>query len=417
MDGPDQEMTSNEPKDHSAADLRDSEAHNTITIGLAEVSEECWLVLPEGIRLHPRKPKHIGSWEARAGHITRIYAVNKEQAPTDTDPIKFAYLRAAALHACGWGVASAQDKIIYQTGPDYEDACGVMRGDRARINLIAADAHKLALWVPLIAEYVFRTTGYVFNDVDATQSVEQYRRAFGICGEPYLFDYLPPKYLLECFLPWITPGMAWAVLQARMHLREAKGPRVKHTAFMAVTSQRAATEDTDPTSLSKTPNPTAVRHENNIPGNFESNEKLQLSNRPHGPREMYRHASDLPAGTEIIKETALVLSRMSPSQRRIDLIVKGGYDLEFVQSAEALIKTDPPRYHKDYHAYNLPPPSAREKGIVDTATQIAKEFAPVAEGVVSSGLVGNTPEIPNLRVYAEINPAMVKRARRECRAW
>jgi hypothetical protein len=373
--------------------INGQDTYNASEFAISKLSHVHYLKLPNTFQPTPVDSDHIGTvgcvsnltdeiWE-------QIYCLNKDvfrdsahgndkkDVNDEVQQIKGALLRAE-LVAAGWvdvdndtsTSSNPYKEISHVTPLEPSKVNEIMTRDKATIDKYIRDAKKLAFLLPLATEYLFRTTGYVYQPRDpliAAEYDQKYQRIFSACAMPELTHYLPPKVLYHQTAHWVSHAKALAVAKSNVQ---------KTTHHL--------------------PNAIVIRAD-------------------HGP-----------SGTAVITASAAVLKAMKLStdgqkDALVTMIQEGetsvGNIADMITSIErmsCIVKTGPGRYHTVPLAYNERELTAGEKKEFQSAKDNAIQLAPLFQGFLDA-LPRGSPHYYNssraLMKHAGANPFLRKRAK------
>jgi len=214
-----------------------------------------------------------------------------------------------------------------------------------------ATAREVAYLVPLAAEHVFRTTGHHYLSGQSGEYDKKYAQIFKACLTENVSKYQPSGVLYHALFHWISPKRVWDVIMAKVGT------------------------DTLPEAI-------ALR------------------------------SSSAPAGTAIITTMAAVIAQWEAAALKKAIEDLKIADLKKILDMSAIIKANPPKYHKVPHAYGLTPLSIQEKNTLNEAAEEAKKLCPLAQGFIDA--LFSTAALGNAKVFkkhADDNPIATKKAK------
>lgn len=360
--------------------------YNASEFAIGKLSHAHYLKLPNTFQPTPVDADTVGCVSNLTDEIwEQIYCLNKDvfrdlahgnkDVDAEVQQIKGALLRAE-LVAAGWvdvdnGTSSSSyTEISHVTPLEPSKVMEVMTRDKATIRKYIGDAKKLAFLLPLATEYLFRTTGYVYQPRDplvAAEYDQKYQRIFSACAMPELTHYLPPKILYHQTAHWVSLAKALAVAKSN----------VQKTHHLL-------------------PNAVVIRAN-------------------HGP-----------SGTAVITASAAALKALEQStDGQKDALVTMiqeetgfGNIVDMIKSIErmsSIVKTEPGRYHTAPLAYNERELTAGEKKEFQSAKDNAIQLAPLFQGFLDALPRGSgSPHYYKSRAlmkHAEANPFLRMRAK------
>lgn len=317
-------------------------------------SKNDFLILPREFVIKDVNLDSVGKPKAHREithcELAQIYVLNKGACQDQAYAIKFALLRMEAIK-CGWLENGATNEIIRKDdAPNFEVCRGVLKADLNNMKDHMALARTAAFIIPMVAEYIFRTMGHHYITNDAVSYTERYAATLRACLVPDVATYLPSAMLYHSALHWVNPGRAREVLGAQMNSKSI---------------------------------PDALRIRYNAP----------------------------PAGTAVITTTAAVIKELSQIGLASQFEQYGGFNLQSIVNMTAEIKRDPPKYHKEYLAYNRPDFTQTEKENLEKVKEEACRFAPYAQAFITTHL--RQTDLDKAKVlarHANQNPLAMRRA-------
>jgi len=212
-------------------------------------------------------------------------------------------------------------------------------------------ARQAAYLVPFAAEHVFRTTGHHYLSGQSGEYDRKYGQLFKSCLADKVAEYQPPSVLYHALFHWVSPARVWEVLTAK------------------------AGTDTLPEAFSL-------------------------------------RVSSAPAGTAIITTTAAVIEQLEAAALLDDFKKLKLANFQEVKNMSAMIKANPPKYHKVPHAYGLQPLNAADRAAVEHAAAEAIKIAPIAQGFIEA-LFANAAlgRAKVFKKHADENPIATKKAK------
>ena len=330
-----------------------SDAFNQAVTDLGEASRADHLILPTTFTIPDVGACEVGRKDAHE-LVTRedcahIYVLNKAAAPYESEAVKFALLRLEAVRA-GWLTKGMTSHIIRERAPSAAESMAIFTSDMSTGHRHVIAARQAAHFIPLIAEYIFRTRGHNYATYDAGRYVKMFKTVLTTCLMPGLSKYITPVVLYRTVLHWVPPARVWEVLQAQKD------------------------------------------------GEGFSNAIKSRANKP-------------PAGTALVIITAVVLSAMESTNMLDKFERQGGFKLQALRAMAVLMKQNPTRYHKDRYAYGLPPLSTEEVAEIEAIKETAVRFAPYAQAFINVYLkhthLGRTQI---LKKYADRNSRQMRLA-------
>jgi hypothetical protein len=336
-------------------EVNGQDAYSVTSMALGTLKRDEYLVLPEKYKdIDITTPvSEVGTpWDTTSSFVTfsdfvDIYVMNKTVGEETKDPIFFGLLRAEAVKM-GW--VDNQVEIRYETPPADAVDTFVKDGRDIADNLDAA--RTTAFLIPLMAEYVFRTTGHHYLTGLADEYDRKYQAIASACLVPDITRRLRAGELWHKAMHWVGPERTRQVINA-------------------------------------------------------------LQGSPRLPNAISMRADAAPSGTAIVTTTNAVIEAMESCNWADEIEKEGGYDFDLIKDMTKTIRADVTRYHTAYFAYGVAGLDADEKDALQLAITEAQKFAPVAQGFIDAMYTDSSlGKAKALKKHADASPVLMRRATR-----
>jgi hypothetical protein len=336
-------------------DINGQDSYDALAAGIGKLKQSEYLVLPIGFR-YPEVPARIvGKPDAHVGmQVTDWANIYALNKARAPEGADAKTFALLRLEAVKCGWIHSQREIAYLA--PIPNSMRILAEDMAELRERAATIKMASFLVPLVAEHVFRTFGHHFISTDAANYTERYQSTFRSCLAPEISGLLPASTLYHAALHWVSPGRAREVLMAQLDGM-------------------------------------------NIP------DALRI------------RANAAPAGTAILTTTSAILKSMAAVGLDTLFADHGNFNVTEIHRVTALVKANPPKYHKSYFAYNVAPPSAQETAALEAAKEEGIRFAPFAQAYINTYMrEAALGKAQALKKHADQNPIQMRRAQNLFRA-
>jgi len=328
------------------------DAYNSEVAGLGTIPVAQYLQLPADLKITIFNSADVGKASNRA-HLTtdelaKVYILNKAVCPVPADAIKYATARVAAVEM-GWVTDQTEITRVDTTTLNL----AAFKTDFAQFKEFYPIAQTYAFLQPIIAEFVFRTTGhhYLSGAGQGEGYRAKYHKLYTACLKPELSNFMETNIQLHNCLHWVGPARARSVL-----LRQMDGPTI----------------------------PDAIKI----------------------------RANAAPAGTALVTTTVAVLDLALPTKVEKAIEQHMGIDTKTLRGMAKELTFNPGKFHKTASAYGIAPLSDADKHLLEDALEMARKLAPVTLAIVE--VFGRDTELAQakaLKKHSLSNPILTRRLR------
>lgn len=330
-------------------DINGQDSYDALSAGIGKLKKSEYLLLPTGFQIPNVSAADVGKPIAHRQLRTQDWAnIYALNKGRAPDGADAKIYALLRLEAVKCGWLEDQREVAFADPP--RDALQTLATDMVELRDRAATIKMASFLIPLIAEHVFRTFGHHFISTDAANYTERYTSTLRSCLAPEVVGLLPPAVMYHNSLHWVSPRRARAVLMAQL-------------------------------ATASLPDALKIR------------------------------ANAAPAGTAILTTTSAILRSMETVGLDVLFVRHGGIEIDLIHRVTDLVKQDPPKYHKSYFAYGVPPPTAGELAELDRAKEAGVKFAPYAQAYINTYLrEAALGRAQALKKHADQNPIQMRRA-------
>lgn len=327
-----------------------TDAYNNTAIAVGKLDKSEYLRIPDTMDPSEFNPKAMGLADS-AKHtdnlqFAQVYVLNKEIFGDNERAIKIGLVRAFAV-SLGWYTGNYEVEKV----PAPTNAQLTMANDIITVKRFAETARKVAILLPLAAEFVFRTMGHHYITGMGPDYEAKYQKFFNACVEPDLTSFLAPADMYHKALHWVSLKDALALVK-------------------------------DSDAAEWLPNAVVIR------------------------------STSAPAGTALVATSHAVVTAMEGTGLRSSLERYSGVDLDLLEAVTVQVTTNPGAYHTIPTAYNATPPTVDNQKKLQVAKANAIKLAPVLQGFLDA--LPNSSSLAQARAlakHADMNPLLRKRAK------